>query len=311
MASPRPALHRTAAATFVPVSSTPAWSDFRDRWPNADHSVFIDAGGLHWHVQRAGNGPAIVLLHGSGAATHTWRDVLPRLAAHGTVCAMDLPGHGFTTGATAAHLTLPAMAMAVREVLRVLDVVPRVLVGHSAGAAVALELATDWPSVDVVGINAALAPPHPAMSMLTPAVGWLARAGLTGVLTAKLAENDAVFDALMRSTGSNIDASQLALYRVFAMSPRHASAVMTMFAQWELTALLSRLPTMRNRVSLIIGARDAWVPPSDTVRIARALANVRVVELADAGHVAHEEHPARVCELIEAAAAAQESPPPA
>lgn len=280
------------------------WSALRDRWPNADHSAFVDAGGLHWHVQRAGTGPAIVLLHGSGAATHTWRDVLPRLATHATVCAMDLPGHGFTTGATNAHLTLPAMANAVRELLRALDIVPRVLVGHSAGGAVALQLAAAWPAVDVVGINAALAPPPAAMSLLTPAVGWLARAGLTGVLTAKLAESDVVFDTLMRSTGSVIDPAQLALYRAFATSPAHAGAVMTMFAQWELTALLERLPAIPNRASLIVGQRDAWVPPSDTARIARAMPRAEVIALADAGHIAHEEHPARVCDIIVAAATA-------
>src|SRR5206468_2126887 len=61
-------------------------------WPNRAASLAVEAGGLRWHVQRAGHGPVLLLLHGTGAATHTWRDLLPLLATDFTVVAPDLPG---------------------------------------------------------------------------------------------------------------------------------------------------------------------------------------------------------------------------
>ncbi len=68
--------------------------DLRDRldwdadghdWPNRSASQFVHAGGLRWHVQRFGTElgsatPSILLLHGTGASTHTWREVAPLLA---------------------------------------------------------------------------------------------------------------------------------------------------------------------------------------------------------------------------------------
>ncbi|MFZ4410973.1 MAG: alpha/beta fold hydrolase, partial [Paracraurococcus sp.] len=79
-------------------------------WPNRPTSRLVAAGGLRWHVQVAGTGPVLLLVHGTGAATHSWRDLLPLLARHFTVVAPDLPGHGFTERPRAEGLSLPGMA---------------------------------------------------------------------------------------------------------------------------------------------------------------------------------------------------------
>ncbi|MFN5717015.1 MAG: alpha/beta fold hydrolase, partial [Bradyrhizobium sp.] len=72
------------------------WSRDGTDWPNRNASVFVEAAGIRWHVQRMGEGPSLLLIHGTGAATHSWRDMLPLLARHFSVVAPDLPGHGFT-----------------------------------------------------------------------------------------------------------------------------------------------------------------------------------------------------------------------
>ena len=69
--------------------------DGRD-WPNRASSRFVDAGGLRWHVQVMGEGPVVLLIHGTGASTHSFRALAPLLAPHFTVVVPDLPGHGFT-----------------------------------------------------------------------------------------------------------------------------------------------------------------------------------------------------------------------
>ena len=65
------------------MDATPAHA-LRD-WPNAAHSQFVRAAGLDWHVQIMGSGPTLLLLHGTGAATHSWRDLMPFLAEHFTL----------------------------------------------------------------------------------------------------------------------------------------------------------------------------------------------------------------------------------
>lgn len=240
----------------------------------------------------------MVLLHGSGAANHSWRYITPLLARQCTVVAPDLPGHGFTSFPPADKLSMSNMADGVRELLRVLDIRPDILVGHSAGGALALWLARDWPECAVVGVNPALAPPSSLMTLLTPAVQTLTGTGIVGYLTARLADSDFVFNSLMRSTGSVVRPEQLALYRAFAKSDRHASALMSMFAEWNLHALAERLPALANRVTLILGAKDGWVPAAATAQVAKRLSHVALVTLPDAGHLAHEEQPERVAEII-------------
>lgn len=67
-------------------------------WPNRAASRFVTASGLTWHVQAMGapEAPVLLLLHGTGAATHSWAGLAPLLAARFRVIAPDLPGHGFT-----------------------------------------------------------------------------------------------------------------------------------------------------------------------------------------------------------------------
>ena len=89
------------------------WSVERRWWPHAETSSFHHAGGLRWHVQQMGQGPAVLLIHGTGASTHSWRALAPRLAEQFKVIAPDLPGHGFTERAPRRRMSLPAMAESV------------------------------------------------------------------------------------------------------------------------------------------------------------------------------------------------------
>ena len=109
--------------------------DGRD-WPNRAASRFVTRRrpALARPGRRA-QGPSLLLVHGTGAATHSWRDLLPLLARHFTVVAPDLPGHGFTERPRAAGLSLPGMARGVAALLRALGLRPALAAGHSAGAA--------------------------------------------------------------------------------------------------------------------------------------------------------------------------------
>lgn len=119
------------------------WATDGADWPNRAASCFVEAAGLRWHVQVMGEGPVVLLLHGTGASTHSWRDVMPKLAGTFTVVAPDLPGHGFTSRPTKASLSLPGMAAAIAGLLRELKLAPERAAGHSAGAAVLVRMAVE------------------------------------------------------------------------------------------------------------------------------------------------------------------------
>ena len=71
-----------ARLMFAP--SKPEWKREGRDWPNREASRFVLASGLWWHVQVMGSGPVLLLLHGTGAATHSWRDcrAAPRARLH-------------------------------------------------------------------------------------------------------------------------------------------------------------------------------------------------------------------------------------
>ena len=49
-------------------------------WPNRSSSRFVVSGAMRWHVQIMGQGPVMLLIHGTGASTHSWRRLAPLLA---------------------------------------------------------------------------------------------------------------------------------------------------------------------------------------------------------------------------------------
>jgi magnesium chelatase accessory protein len=270
-------------------------------WPNRAASRLVTAGGLRWHVQVAGSGPVLLLVHGTGAATHSWRDLLPLLARHFTVVAPDLPGHGFTERPRSAGLSLPGMARGVTALLRTLGLSPAFAAGHSAGAAVIARMTLDGgmaPRV-LVGLNAALLPfeglagqifsPIARMLAGVPAVPWFFawRAGDRGLV-----------ERLLRDTGSSLDPRGVELYGRLVRQPGHVAAALGMMAHWELRPLLRDLRKLPVPLVLVVGGHDRTVPPSDARRIRAAVPGSRIIDLPALGHLAHEERPAEVAGIL-------------
>lgn len=281
--------------------SRPDWAIEGRRWPNREASRFVDAGGLRWHVQIAGGGPTILLLHGTGAATHSWRGLLPLLAQEFTVVAPDLPGHGFTAAPRAEGYSLPAMARAVASLLDELAFSPALIAGHSAGAAIALQMARDpRHAVPLVCINGALLPFPGAARTIFPTI---ARALVLNPFVPKLFSLQGHSRTLVRrflekSTGSRIDADGARLYKLMFACSDHCASALAMMANWDLEGLQQPLDQFRMPVLLLAGERDAAVPASVSRAVSERMAQSEFRHLPGLGHLAHEEEPETFASLI-------------
>jgi magnesium chelatase accessory protein len=262
----------------------------------------VQAGGLDWHVQVAGAGPVLLLLHGSGASAHSWADVLPLLTPHATVVAPDLPGHGYTTGARVAELTLPRGREALAALLRALDLpAPQWVVGHSAGAALALRWALDArePPRAVLGLNPSLvAPPAVYLQWAAPFVNPVATSSPVTGLLARLAGPLGFVDRLLDSTGSAVPEAQRACYRQLFADPAHVRGAMGFMAAADLPGLLPACAQLPCAAAFVIGERDRWVPQAPLRAVlARHLPRAEV-QAWPGGHLLHEEQPARAAEWV-------------
>ncbi len=280
----------------------PDWERDGADWPNRQHSRFVEAAGLRWHVQLAGEGPDCLLVHGTGASTHSFRDLLPQLATHFRVLAPDLPGHGFTTRPREhAGLSLTSMAGGLGSLLRALDFSPAIAVGHSAGAAILCRACLDGvlAPAELVSLNGALLPlsgfKHPAV---TPFVRAIASSEWVSRLFARRLESPREVERMLAATGSSLDARGMELYGRLSRFPVHAGAALTMMAVWDLRPLERELPRLGVPLTLVVGARDRMILPGEAARVRRLLPAAELVQYPDLGHLAHEECPQRIAGLI-------------
>jgi magnesium chelatase accessory protein len=282
-------------------SDRPLWERDGGDWPNRDASRFVESSGLRWHVQEMGppDAPVVLLLHGTGAATHSWAGLAPLLATRFRVVAPDLPGHGFTNPLPADRLSLPGMAAAIRDLLTSLAVTPDLVVGHSAGAAILVRLCLDGLNPRLlVALNGALTPFPGLASVLFPSLArMLFLNPITPRIFAWTADRPAV-ERLIRGTGSRLDAHSLDLYRRLFRSPAHVAGALGMMANWDLAALDRVIGGLGVPTLLVVGGDDKAIAPETAFALKDRLPNARVSLLRNLGHLAHEEAPERVAEVI-------------
>ena len=282
--------------------SKPEWTVEGRDWPNLAASRFIDTGRMRWHVQVAGSGPVMLLLHGTGAATHSWRDLLPLLAEHFTVVAPDLPGHGFTTGRPVGGLSMSGMARAVGDLTTKLDLAPNIVVGHSAGAAIGLRMVLDehvTPKA-VIGLNPALMPfPGLAAKLFPTLARMLFVNPFAPHIFAAMARGPGEAGRFLeRSTGSRIDAAGVDFYRWLFATSDHCAGAITMMAEWDLESLARDLPRVRVPVLLVHSADDVAIPLASVEQAAALMPGSRIETLPGLGHLAHEERPNEVASIV-------------
>ena len=277
------------------------WSRDGGDWPNREASTFVEAAGLKWHVQRMGKGPSLLLIHGTGAATHSWRGLMPILAGHFAVIALDLPGHGFTQSPPPRRLSLPGMASDVGQLLRALAVKPQIAVGHSAGAAILARMCLDGKIAPrlLVSLNGAFMPFGGVTNhLLSPLAKLLVVNPFVPRLFAWQASKAATVERLIQNTGSRIDPQGIALYRKLVSSPAHVAAALRMMANWRLEPLLHDLPRLKTSLLLIAAANDRSISPEVTRQVREIVPGAAIELVPGLGHLAHEEQPQLIADLI-------------
>lgn len=275
-------------------------------WPHREASRFVTAGGYRWHVQILGpeNAPAFLLLHGTGAASFSWRTLVPLLSGRFRLVVPDLPCHGFTRPDGDPDLSLEGMTAAVRTLLRHLGIEPQLVLGHSAGAVIGVSLVAALrpqqaasPQM-VFSVNGALKPIR-GNRLLSPIAKALFANPLSASMFSLLAKSTPLGSNLLSATGSRIAPEGEAIYRLLLGSSGHVHGALGMMASWD----LHRLPALLRRLQVpfaLLAARDDPMVPWKSSETAAALnRNSSLTVCETGGHLLHECNPELVNAWIE------------
>jgi len=259
--------------------------------------AFLDTGHERVAYLRRGAGPPLVLLHGGGTWSYTWRHNFGELARSHDVVAFDMIGHGFTTSGGEHAYTLAETSAVIGRVLDRLHIAHASFVGNSWGGGWALAFAQAHPErVDrLVLIGSSGLPGRDRLE-------WeLMKWPVIGEAMIRLAGRDDIASGLKTAvadpssvTSGDIDAVWAPMRR---SDVRAAQVGFMRHLDWRETA--ARLPVTKTPVLLIWGDRDRYVHSAQGRKLCAALPDARFVVVADAGHVAHEDQPIRVDALID------------
>ena len=277
------------------------WESHGHDWPNRHLSRFVTAGDVRFHVQLAGDGPDLLLLHGAAGSTHSWARILPRLAQSFRVVAPDLPGHAFSSALPPERSGPVEVTTAVARLLDAVAIEPTGIVAHSAGAAVAVCLVSEEavePERCAFLAPSLSRPPRAGPAFLQELIAPLLRADRVAELAA-LFGRSFITKALLKSTGSRVPAESASIYRRLTGNPAHIGAVLRLLSQWDPEGVEALLPGFSVPTLVLAGAEDGWIPRSGVERVVSDMADAELRVLEGVGHLAHEEAPERVlAELV-------------
>lgn len=276
-------------------------------------SDFLDVGGLTVHAVRTeaapdAAGPLIVLLHGTGLSTYSWRAVQPALADFGEVLAIDTPGFGLTERPLPPNLPTPnpySLAGRVALLRALLDAegaAQAVIVGNSAGGQWAAKFALTHPDrvAGLVLVDAAVLQGGGTPDFVRPLLNTPQLARVGPFLLRQTNPWDEAFLRGLWFAPEELTVADVAVYQAQLRVGAWDEAL------WQVT-VQSRPLTTEERQALsdltvpalvVNGAEDTLVPAGVSAELADLLPNGTLALLPDCGHLPQEECPAAFLEAV-------------
>jgi pimeloyl-ACP methyl ester carboxylesterase len=273
-------------------------------------SQFIEVKNIRVHYKQTGSGePVFILLHGFGASTFSWREVMQPLSKYGTVIAYDRPGFGLTERSLEWEeenpYTLESNVELLRSFMDAKGIEQAIIAGSSAGGTVATAFTIAHPEriQALIEVDAAIYQTVPRSRLLTwllhtPQVDHIAPLLLRLFLnenTAKRFLSSAWYDTSIIEENPEI----MKGYTKPFMADNWDRAL------WEHT-LAAQPPDFIDQLdeiqvpTLVVGGEFSQLVPIElSQRLAQDIPNATLVVIPDCGHLPHEECPITFLDAVD------------
>lgn len=260
---------------------------------------FLRLGGQLVHIEQAGQGEPVILIHGFGGSTYTWRKVLPGLAESYRAIAIDLNGFGYTQRPRDLEsYTREGQGKLVLDVMDALGIERAHFAGHSYGGGITLWIASRYPErVRSMVLVDSSAPTYAndrrsRAAALKPATSLFLRsfalrpANVRKSLLRSFYDDSRVTPELVRAYYErlSIEGATDAYYGLTAPLPSSADRV--------------ELETIDVPALVVWGENDAVISAAAGKRAADRMPRARFVAIPETGHIPMEESPEELLRIM-------------
>lgn len=268
---------------------------------------FLEASGVHTHVESWGAGEPVLLIHGASSSLDVWAPtVVPLLKDRFHMVGYDRPGMGYTEERPDDADTLAVQARVAAAVIEQSGLKKPIVIAHSWGGAVALRLALDRP--DLVGGLVLIAPVayewpggvtwHLHWSS-NPVVGHLFNNVVVPPF-ASAAVKGGMVSAFSPSPAPEGYFEKAAVMLAATPHALRSNSLDMMSAKREVIAQQARYPEIRIPVAIMAGDGDTVVSSTiHSLKLAQTLPNARIDVVQGSGHLPHEAAPERLAKLVD------------
>ncbi len=276
-----------------------SFAEHKAEIPNVEYSKFVEVDGIKLHYQEKGSGTPLVLIHGYGSSTYTWRNVFVPLSEHFRVISVDLKGFGFSEKPVGDY-TKRGQAVLVRKFLDKLEIEKTWFAGSSMGGEVSLNVALQNPNrveglilIDSAGVKSVKG------SSSTPSIYEIPFIGRAFVALGLISDN-LVRASLERSyfDDSKVTDKTLKMYHLPLQTNNGQRAIVLTQQQWDLYPIEDDLSKIKVPALLIWGKEDYVTPLEAGRKMNTLIENSKLVIFENCGHLTAEEMPQKTVEEI-------------
>jgi pimeloyl-ACP methyl ester carboxylesterase len=241
-----------------------------------------------------GQGPPVVLVHGTPSWSYLWRNIVPALADRFTVYAFDLLGYGDSEAEKGQDVSVAAQSRLLTELLERWQLEAPAIAGHDIGGAIVLRshLLDEMPFSRIALIDAVVLRPW-----ITPTTRHM-QAHLDAYRTMPTHIYERIAAAhIGTAVHRPMDEATFEQYFARWRGKGGQEAYLQKVAQFDegYTAEFEHLlGSMRTPVRIIWGERDAWLVPAFARRLRDLLPDSDLKLIPEAGHFVMEDAPEEV-----------------
>lgn len=263
-------------------------------------SRFVEVDGMDVHYRVSGQGPALVLLHGTGASLHTWEVWTIQLQNDFTIVSLDLPAFGLTG-------PFPDRDYQIRHYTEFLDAFTSTikldsfaLGGNSLGGLIAWRFTLDYPKKvkQLILLDAAGIPREKVGE--SPLAFRLAKKPLVAAIMQKVTPKALFKKSLYEVYGDPEKVTPELLQRYFELfrRPGNRQAYVDRINQEDTITNPDRLKEIEQPTLILWGETDAWIPVANATAFQDRLPNDSLIIYPEVGHLPMEEIPVQTAEDV-------------